>query len=891
MTESVREQIDTSAALDSFRTHWSQAFDIMSRKVMNDITVDDISSVVNHIDQMLTLLLQENDSMCFASRPKPLSATDSGAMSPLLEYLLMESVLEKVLSWSEMCGEWYEVMTLEQLKLYEMLISQICHNTALFQQQLIRPLLGLLCRFVDKTCQLEVEKRLVVLLNSLFVSLSQNLNLLELFFLSEPLIASHMETKFLIFSLLIPYVHRDGPVGQQARDAILLCMAFTRRNELMGKFVAEETDFCPVLATGLSGLYSSLPRRLLTHSIVSDDWHQITNEDIQENHELEVFLNSLEFCNAVAQIAHPFIQKQLLQYIYNGFLVPVIGPALHQSVNKDNVMLFSVSVCVAIHVCNEQEVVGVPIILLERLSRYSNTLEEIIATTAYFDLFIRTISEPNLLKVFLKFICIEKYEEQRILSTLITRISANSKIFSVSVCVAIHVCNEQEVVGVPIILLERLSRYSNTLEEIIATTAYFDLFIRTISEPNLLKVFLKFICIEKYEEQRILSTLITRISANSKLSLVTLVLFRSLMDLNCEDVLLELVLKYLTSGKHIIGGKQHQMQRINDSNYLNESARHLFTLIPKHCLSSHLNYMNKNAKSDGYVFLENNDSSSQNSADSVDHNNISTQELHYILFNYLDYLRDANIVISKSIRATPICENDVYTNLQLTGLLARLAAYPQPLLRSYLLNPSLVFQKDVKSLITLLNELRKKLDQLSEDIENFDELLRNARHFLFARENRMLNRKQSFLPQIDNNFHYNSRPSRSNSITSLASIRSESGTEVLKKGFNSLKERLFRSTPKNMRRSTSMSVQPLPPPPVLESVSGGQGYRYFKPFDSPEQALDANEVEERERIQKIVLATIVFEEFVRELSAISYEHFILEYSDPTSAQNQSELKS
>ncbi|CAG2165149.1 unnamed protein product [Oppiella nova] len=860
MSASVREQIDTTAALDSFRTHWSQAFDTMSRKVMNEITVDDISSVVNHIDQMLTLLLQENDNMCVSPRPQ---ASDSAehVMSPLLDYLMMESVLEKVLNWSEMCGKWYEVMTLEQLKFYEMLVSQVCHTSALYQQQLIRPLLGLLCRFVDTDCHLEVEKRLVVLLNSLFVSLSQNLNLLELFFLSEPQIASHMETKFLIFSLLIPYVHKDGPVGQQARDAILLCMAFTRRSELMGKYVAEETDFCPVLATGLSGLYSSLPRRLLSHSIVSDDWHQVTGEDIRENPELEVFLNSLEFCNAVAQIAHPFIQKQLLQYIYNGFLVPVIAPALHQ-----------------------------------------------------------------------------------------------------------------EVVGVPIIVLEKLSRYSNTLEEIIATTAYFDLFIRTISEPNLLKVFLKFICVEKYEEQRILNTLITRISANSKLSLVTLVLFRSLLDLNCEDVLLELVFKYLTSGKHIIGGKQHQMQRINDSNYLNESAQHFLTLIPKHCLISHVNYMNLNAKTDGYVFVDNSDSHSHHSNDdSIDRSSTPTQELQYILFNYLDYLNDANAVISKSIRATrswscrydasshksanysvnttvdnntnannvcanysinhnnhsvphsitsngnqsededededcssPIgpfleiiisrleamCENDIYTNLQLTGLVSRLATYPQPLLRSYLLNSSLVFQKGVKPLTTLLNELRKKLDLLSDQIENFDELLRNARQFLFARENRILNKKQSICSQMDNRFPYNSRPNRSNSITSLSSIRSETGTEALKKGFNGLKS-LFRAatTPRSMRRSSSMSVSQTPtPPPILESVSGGQGYRYFKPLDSPEQGLDANDAEENERIQKIVLAFIVFEEFVRELSAISYEHFTLEYSEPPSAQSESELK-
>lgn len=42
-------------------------------------------------------------------------------------------------------------------------------------------------------------------------------------------------------------------------------------------------------------------------------------------------------------------------------------------------------------------------------------------------------------------------------------------------------------------------------------------------------------------------------------------------------------------------------------------------------------------------------------------------------------------------------ENSVYVNLHLTGLISRLAIYPQPLLRSFLLNHSLVFQPSIRS--------------------------------------------------------------------------------------------------------------------------------------------------------------------------------------------------
>lgn len=42
--------------------------------------------------------------------------------------------------------------------------------------------------------------------------------------------------------------------------------------------------------------------------------------------------------------------------------------------------------------------------------------------------------------------------------------------------------------------------------------------------------------------------------------------------------------------------------------------------------------------------------------------------------------------------------NTLHVNLLLTGILAQLAAYPQPLLRSFLLNTNLVFQPTVRSL-------------------------------------------------------------------------------------------------------------------------------------------------------------------------------------------------
>lgn len=335
----VKEEIDGQAALDSFKTHWFQAWAIMQQKTVPSsesdslIAPDDITIIVNHIDQMVTLLLQESEGAIQGSSTinDQSSHLSPIMMSPLLDFMFMESILDKLFSWSSNVGEWSQVMQLEQLKLYELLVSQLCHQEALFQKPLMRPLINLLSQCHSNTASmLEVEKRLVVLLNTLCVCLSQNVNLLELFFQPEPVISSQTETRFLIFSLLIPFIHREGAIGQQARDALLLCMALSRKNDKIGEYISENSNFCPVLATGLSGLYSSLPRRLDFDTFLSDDWHQLTPEDIQGTPELEMFLNSLEFCNAVVQVSHPFVQQQLLDYIYNGFLIPVIAPALHQ---------------------------------------------------------------------------------------------------------------------------------------------------------------------------------------------------------------------------------------------------------------------------------------------------------------------------------------------------------------------------------------------------------------------------------------------------------------------------------------------------------------------------------------------------------------------------------
>lgn len=178
----------------------------------------------------------------------------------------------------------------------------------------------------------------------------------------------------------------------QARDALLLCMSLSKRNKKVAMYIAENSSMCPLLATGLSGLYSILPN-ILT-DIKVPDWHRLTPDDVNDVKDLSAFVTSLEFSNAVAQIAHPLIRKQMQEFLYKGFLIPVLGPALLQT-----------------------------------------TVPEQTAATAYLELILRTVTKPGLLYPLLQFLLQVQYDGQRLLDILIKRISSDNSLCLVSLAI------------------------------------------------------------------------------------------------------------------------------------------------------------------------------------------------------------------------------------------------------------------------------------------------------------------------------------------------------------------------------------------------------------------------------------------------------------------------
>ncbi|NXT90793.1 F16A2 protein, partial [Anhinga rufa] len=661
---------DPETCLMVFKNHWSQVLRILERRGCKPAP-DDLSAVRNNTYQMLNLLAED--------RPR-----GEAAWGPILEFVASENLLERLLCW-HLQGDFTEERKVEQLKLYEMLISQ-ARQPLLRHKPVLTPLLRLLSLCAEPTSA-PLENSLVLLLNQLCVSVAKEPAILELFFHSH---TDQGPANLIIFSLLIPFIHHEGILGQQARDALLLIMAMSASNHAVAKSITDNSYFCPVLATGLSALYSSLPRKI---EVQGDDWHFLRREDWIGVSSLVLFMNSLEFCNAVIQVAHPLVQKQLVDYVHNGFLVPVMGPALHKT-----------------------------------------SIEEMIASTAYLDLFLRSVSETALLKTFLRFVLLHRHDNSTILDTLVGRINSNSRLCMVSLSLfrTLLSLNCEDV------MLQLVLRYLLPCSHVMLSQK------RAVRDLDIYgKTAAKFL------------SLIPRCCRPE-----------SLPPPDREE-------------EHAAWSKGHGSPNVDTSSVVT---------VPKPSTPSRLSFfMRQQSEAAGPAPC-----SPGTPSGSPCHRAGRWEEVSELDRNYLEYLRDARRSIDRCAWACRVCwwparrgrwghppaspsqvgpwgrgrcrggpaargparraplptgpfvsvlfgklenmlHNSLYVNFLLTGLVAQLACYPQPLLRSFLLNTNMVFQPSVKSLLQVLGSVKNKIESFAASQEDFPALLFKAKKYLIAR--------------------------------------------------------------------------------------------------------------------------------------------------------------
>ncbi|KAH0557810.1 FHIP family protein AAEL005291 isoform X1 [Cotesia glomerata] len=949
--DSPPKDADPSACYDSFCKHWQQTNEIIkqTRSSTNLPVYDDVVAVINHIDQMITLLLVEFRSN-FNFKNQQLSASSH---SPCLEYLLSENLLDIVYDWSLSVGRYTSSIRLELIKLFELIIT--FNGPLIGHEPIARPLLKLLENFIDDMLPCDIEKKLIMLLNSICVALMQNLALLDVFFHPH---AENEQRKFIIFTLLLPHVHREGPIGQQARDAILLCMALSKKNDQVGIYLSENSNVCPVLATGISGLYSLLPRKL---EIEYEDWHRLTPDDVNDIPSLEHLMQCFEFCNAVAQITHSSVQKQLLEYLYQGFLVPVLGPALLQT-----------------------------------------SLDESVAATAYLDLFFRSTTNSGLLRVLVKFLLEKNYDGCRILDTLIQRISTRSRLCIVTLAffetlvdlncedIMLELCLSALSPCTHVMLSQRrrlrdFDLFGNTakkflslrpncclswpLTSTVSSSSSSNLFepnnstspptatTTTTSMPSTNLNSLSFSGFNPNESlygnyfaylfdarQKIVACNLACANWSSTYDGVDEDLDKDNEededDENEEEIKLKVQLNHMQklfknlSNNDILDSVKSLLD-YDENNHVNYKISDIIKLnedddskegtdetdkiqnneVNKETLESDIisllneqvDVRNKDSaisktedydnhkpaineeptkidpmfsmgESSGYESLAMKNSSEMSSIeddnndefeDKNDELSVAEQRNDSVIINtteansdscsskgavkkkvvqddYLNSKPDIGVFLDVLLKKLEnMTSNNLYVNLHLTGLISRLAIYHQPLLQSFLLNPSLVFQPSIRSLFQILASLKHKMDKYLSKVENVDELVKQARVFLINREFRIIGAKNN--------------PSMSNLSTPM--MKKESFSQ----------DSFIRNEPK--RRSLTSSLTQIfkfgsnSPPQSLKSVTSE---------DTPEQNNDFSfKYPVVTPTQHVVICAVIMDEWLKELAAITQEHCVL----------------
>ncbi|XP_002163723.3 FHIP family protein v1g243165 isoform X1 [Hydra vulgaris] len=761
------------------------------------------------------------------------NSTHEEMESVLLNFCKQNDIFNKIYRWTGLNRKYLKPMASLQLSCYNTLIQKASGKLLACKQVMIPLLLLMLSLKPTDTRRTphEVEFLYVNILYNISQRIS-NTYLLDL--LSHDLYTPNEDFKiprFTFFELLLFYTHKPGEIGDLARLAILTCLKFSIRNDPLNEFICHQTVACAIIAGGLSARYSSLPTTLVMNS---EGWHTITKTDLENLPVLRAFLNCLSFCCNVMDCGNHLVNSRLTSLIHDGFLMSVLAPALNQS-----------------------------------------PIEAQIAALAYLDLSLRFISSEYLMEIFLKFLLTEAYDNKSIINLLISCMTSDSE----------------------------------------------------------------------------------------KLAMVTIRLFQTMFDLNCEDVLFDLILKYLLPCNHIL---PNQKRIIKEMDFYCKSAIMFLYLIPASCIEAkkedeEVSPLLPQKSSYSSTLMENKTDNSLQAKKkfSVDsngsQNSFLSKDSYSSLgtFDLMEYLADArkiimeckrackcwsnaydgmdviidnysekssytsNMVRTKSTISTKtnrsatnisingemclgdaraecigpflnalfdklekMTENSFHLNLCLTSLVTRLACYPQPLLRSFLLNSNLVIQPGVRSLSQVLARVSTTSDAFVSQFHDYRQLIRKARqHLMQPDQSKYFTEDPSLFKDLNNT-----------ELTVNCTLQSNEDTQAIYEQKSpilsntlSVDDILCRSPwslfhkeqhdNKNEKR-VSLNTRHSKLHPVIPKL----GLRSSNKKDFKNQTtvdkLDSH-VQNLLVIKKAVYCVIVLEEFMKELAAVSIEQTLL----------------
>ena len=226
----------TAESFKEFRDAVQSTKEVMAEN-HHGISEADLQVLNTHLSTLVPHLVhEENDG--------------SGHPGPYLEHLLEQSLLELLQSWSSRLSHVDELSRL-QLRLYLILLSE-CRQQVLQHMGIVRPLKRLVQSCARKNMMLmdehtsSVDSALVHLLMQLCVMMNSEATALEQFLSQVDPHASNSQPQFVVFEMLMPYMHHEGLIGRQARDALLLCLGQLVVDARVLKYIERESNFCTV---------------------------------------------------------------------------------------------------------------------------------------------------------------------------------------------------------------------------------------------------------------------------------------------------------------------------------------------------------------------------------------------------------------------------------------------------------------------------------------------------------------------------------------------------------------------------------------------------------------------------------------------------------------------
>ena len=176
----------------------------------------------------------------------------STQLGKMLDYAFEEKIFKRLCVWALQPAAHQMSRVFDQLRMYEALVAE-SERCILHDKPLLEPLFSLLGYYQTAPTHLETDQIVSQLIQSLCLWIGRDPSLLPVFFCCGQ--GDQGKTGFLLFSLLLSHVYRDGQVGDRARDSMLLIFSHSARCGDVSEYIANTSNFCPVLAAGLSGLY------------------------------------------------------------------------------------------------------------------------------------------------------------------------------------------------------------------------------------------------------------------------------------------------------------------------------------------------------------------------------------------------------------------------------------------------------------------------------------------------------------------------------------------------------------------------------------------------------------------------------------------------------------